>query len=99
MSVTVTPTSTATRGTTVTIAGSATGCPSPQYELWYLPPGGTWALARGYASGGTFLWTTAGSPAGSYRFSVWARDAASGGSSGSPPYTYDSFSAFQYALT
>ena len=98
MSVNVSPASSAARGATVTITGGASGCPNPQYELWYLPPGGTWALARGYA-GGTFLWSTGGSPAGSYRFSVWARDTSSAGANGTPPYTYDAFSAFQYTLT
>ena len=98
MSVNVSPASSAARGATVTITGSASGCQNPQYELWYLPPGGTWALARGYA-GGTFLWSTGGSPAGSYRFSVWARDTSSAGANGTPPYTYDAFSAFQYTLT
>ena len=98
MSVNVSPASSAARGATVTITGGASGCPNPQYELWYLPPGGTWALARGYA-GGTFLWSTGGSPAGSYRFSVWARDTSSAGANGTPPYTYDSFSPIQYQLT
>jgi len=83
----------------VTITAAASGCGNPQYELWYLPPGGTWTLARGYASGGTFMWSTGGSPAGSYRFSVWARDASSPGTGGTPPATYDAFSAFAYSLT
>jgi len=90
MTATATP-STAASGTTVTVTGSATGCPNPLYEFWLLPPGGTWQLARGYSAGATFTWTTTGSPPGSYRFSVWARDVSSSAS-------YDSFSAFQYTL-
>ncbi|TMC82193.1 MAG: hypothetical protein E6J08_05580 [Chloroflexi bacterium] len=93
------PATSAKAGTVVTITAAASGCGNPQYELWYLPPGGTWTLARGYASGGTFMWSTGGSPAGSYRFSVWARDASSPGTGGTPPATYDAFSAFAYSLT
>lgn len=93
------PATSARAGTVVTIAAAASGCANPQYELWYEPPGGTWTLARGYASGGTFMWSTGGSPVGSYRFSVWVRDASSPGLGGTPPATYDAFSAFAYSLT
>jgi len=98
MSATTSPLTSATVGTTVTITGAATGCPNPLYEFFLLPPGGSWTLLRGYTANATLTWSTAGKPAGSYRFSVWARDASSGGVNGSPPYTYDSFSAFDYTL-
>jgi len=91
MSATASPATSATSGTTVTITGSATGCPSPQYEFWLLPPGGTWTLVKGYSGAATFTWSTTGQPAGSYRFSVWARDTSSSAS-------YDAFSAFQYTI-
>jgi spore germination protein YaaH len=94
-----TPPSTTAVGTTVTITGNASGCPDPFYEIWILPPGGTWTLAKPYSTSSTFTWTTTAKPAGSYRFSVWARDASSNGSNGISPNTYDSFSAFQYTLT
>jgi hypothetical protein len=85
-------------GTTVTITGAATGCPNPRYEFFVLPPGGSWMLLQGYTANATLTWSTAGKPPGSFRFSVWARDASSGGVNGSPPNTYDSFSAFDYTL-
>ena len=99
MSASVSPTNSAPSGTTITITGNATGCANAQYEIWVLPPGGTWMLLRGYTSSNTFMWNTPGQPAGPYRFSVWARDASSSGTNGSAPYTYDAFSAFQYTLT
>ena len=94
-----TPPSTATVGTTVTITGTAAGCASPLYEFWILPPGGIWKVGHAFSTSSTFIWNTAGKPAGSYRFSVWARDATSRGTFGAAPNTYDAFSAFQYMLT
>jgi spore germination protein YaaH len=98
MSASASPASTASVGTPVSITGSATGCSNPLYEFWILPPGGPWVLAQAYSSSPTFNWTTSGLPAGSYRFSVWARDASSPGTSGNSPNRYDAFSAFQYTL-
>jgi hypothetical protein len=57
-----------------------------------LPPGGTWTLVKAYSTSATFTWNSTNQPAGSYRFSVWARDAGSSSS-------YDAFSAFNYPLT
>jgi hypothetical protein len=91
MSATASPPTTATRGMTVTITGSASGCPNALYEFWMLPPGGTWTLVKAYSTNATFTWNSTNQPAGTYRFSVWARDAGSTGS-------YDSFSAFPYTL-
>lgn len=99
MSASASPANSAPAGTSITITGSATGCTNPQYEIWVLPPGGTWILLRGYTSGNSFTWNTSGRPAGSYRFAVWARDASSAGTGGTAPYTYDAFSAFQYSLS
>lgn len=99
MSTTAAPANTASRGTDVTVTGSATGCPNPQYELWLLSPGGTWTLVQGWSANAPFVWHTTGMAAGTYRFSVWARDASSPGTSGNPPATYDAFNAFNYTLT
>jgi hypothetical protein len=92
MSATTSPATSATAGTTVTVTGAATGCPNPQYQFYLLPPGGTWTLVRGYQPSASFTWNTAGLPAGTYRFSVWARDTSSSAS-------YDAFSAFNYPLS
>ncbi len=99
MSASASPPTSSPVGTTVTIIGTATGCPTPQYEFWILPPGGGWTLLRTYSASGSFTWNTAGLPAGSYRFSIWARDASSSGTNGTAPYTYDSFSPMTYTLT
>jgi hypothetical protein len=100
-SATFSPPATATRGTSVTITASATGCPNPEFEFWMLPPGGTWQVVGGgyFKGSGTFTWPTAGEPAGSYHFSVWARDAGSPGTLGAPPNTYDAFQSYAYNLT
>jgi hypothetical protein len=94
------PPTSASRGTQVSVPGSGIGCPNPQYEFWLLAPGATWTLAQGWSSNATFVWSTsAGQSAGTYRFSVWTRDASSSGTNGTAPYTYDAFSAFNYTLT
>jgi hypothetical protein len=71
------PASPQAHGTTVTITASASGCANPRYELWILAPGGNWTIAQVYSSNGTLTWATTGLPAGTYRYSVWARDASS----------------------
>ncbi|TMC94428.1 MAG: hypothetical protein E6J05_17185 [Chloroflexi bacterium] len=49
--------------------------------LWILAPGSsTWTIAQAYSTSATFNWNTTGKAAGTYRFSVWARDATSSGS-------------------
>jgi hypothetical protein len=87
------PPSPAAIGTPVTVtAGSVTGCPNPRYQFWLLPPGGSWTVVQAYSSSTTFNWNTTGLAAGSYLFSVWARDASSSSS-------YDKYSALPYTLT
>ena len=101
--VSASPPSPAPVGTSVAITGSATGCPniSPSYEFWVLAPGSsTWQLARGYSTSATYNWTTSGKAAGSYRFSVWAKDASSSGAHTNSLGSYDAFNAGQfYTLT
>ena len=92
MSASAAPPTTATVGTQVTVAASATGCPKPVYQFWVLSPGGSWTIAQPYGSSNTLTWNTAGKATGTYRFSVWARDASSSSS-------YDAFSAFPYTLS
>ncbi|HEX9364501.1 MAG TPA: glycosyl hydrolase family 18 protein [Candidatus Dormibacteraeota bacterium] len=89
---TVVPASTASIGTAVTITAVASGCPSPRYEFWLRPPGGSWGVAQAYSTSQTFKWNSVGKRPGTYMFSVWARDATS-------PNAYDGFDAFDYTLT
>ena len=64
-------------GTAVTITGAALGCPNPRYQFWIQAPGGSWTVAQAYSSSASFSWNTTGIPAGTYRYSVWVRDAGS----------------------
>ncbi len=77
----VTPASPQAHGTTVTFAATSTGCPHPLYQFWIRPPGGAWQIVRANSSSATFTWNTGGLPAGSYLYTVWARDASSSGAS------------------
>ena len=76
------PASPQASGTTVTFTASATGCSSPLYQFWILPPGSTtWQIKQAYSSMATFNWNTTGQAAGSYLYTVWARDSSSTGAS------------------
>ena len=76
-----TPASTSKAGTTVTFVASASGCSHPLYQFWILAPGHTWQVVQAYSTATTFNWNTTGLPAGSYLYTVWARDAGSTGTS------------------
>ena len=86
-------------GTTVTLTATSTACVNPRYQFWLLPPGGIWTVVQAYSSNPTYTWTTGGKPFGTYRFSIWARDANSPGINGAAPTTYDAFFASPYVLT
>jgi hypothetical protein len=84
------PAASVAAGTAVTLTGTAAGCSSPQYEFWVLAPGSSrWQLGQAFSSSATYQWDTSGKPAGSYRFSVWVKDAASYAG-------YDAFNAATY---
>jgi len=93
VSVSASPPSPATRGMTVTLTASAAGCPNanPLYEFWVLAPGAAWALGQAYSTNATLIWNTTGLAAGSYRFSVRARDASSGGATGNASGRWDAY--------
>jgi hypothetical protein len=77
---TASPAGGATRGTTVTFTATASGCPHPLYEFWILRPGSTtWQIVQPYSTSATYTWNTTGLAAGSYLYTVWARDASSTG--------------------
>jgi hypothetical protein len=87
------PASPQARGTTIAITASASGCTSPRYEFWTLAPGGSWTIGQGYSSTAAYSWITTGLGAGTYRYSVWVRDASSAAS-------YDAyFPGTTYTLT
>jgi hypothetical protein len=94
LQVSVSPASPAARGTTVAVTAQASGCPdpNPQYQFWVLPPGGAaYQLVQAYSARSTFTWTTTGLAPGTYRFSVWVRDANSAGTQGNQFGTWDAY--------
>jgi spore germination protein YaaH len=87
------PVSQQASGGQVVLTATSSGCATPLYEFWVLPPGSsTWQVAQGWWPSPTFNWDTTGKPTGAYRFGVWARDANSGA-------TYDSFVGITYSVT
>jgi hypothetical protein len=94
------PSSPSVPGTSVAFTASGAGCPSPLYEFWILAPGGSWTVAQAYSTSATFNWNTTGQGPGAYRFSVWVRDAGSGGTSCNSLGCSDAFvPGFAYTIT
>ncbi|HEV2415040.1 MAG TPA: hypothetical protein VGX27_09530, partial [Candidatus Dormibacteraeota bacterium] len=86
-----------TVGTTITVTAAAPGCPNPQYEFWVLAPGAAlYTLAQPYGSSGVFTWKTTGLAAGTYRITVWVRDASSPGISSNAWGTWDTYDGSLY---
>jgi spore germination protein YaaH len=76
------PISPAAVGTPVTLTAAASGCANanPRYAYWLQAPGSsTWQLPQQYSTNPSFAWNTTGLAAGTYRFVIWALDAASNG--------------------
>jgi uncharacterized protein (DUF2141 family) len=79
-------------GTTVTVTANASGCPNanPVYHFSVLAPGAaTYTMVQDYSTTTTFTWNTTGLVPGTYRFSVWARDASSSGAYNNSAGTWD----------
>lgn len=92
VSVTVSPAGPSKAGTVVVITAHASGCPNPVYHFSVLAPGtSAYQIVQDYSTSGTYTWNTAGLSPGSYRFSVWARDASSPGAQGNPSGTWDTY--------
>jgi hypothetical protein len=92
LSVSVSPASPVARGTITTITAHASGCANPVYQFWILVPGASsYQLAQAYSTNATLGWNTSGAPAGTYRVSVWVRDANSGGESGNSAGRWDTY--------
>jgi len=96
--VSASPVSSTTVGTTVTLTATATGCPNAQYQFWMAGPGGTWSIVQPYSTSSTFTWNTAGASAGTYGISVWVRDASSVGVSGNGSGRWDAYSSSSYSI-
>jgi PQQ-like domain len=89
--VTAAPPSPSTAGTSVTVTANASGCPnpSPLYRFSIQAPGSSYVLVQAYSSNPQFVWDTTGLAPGTYRFSVWAMDAQSGGAAGNTAGRWD----------
>jgi hypothetical protein len=75
---TASPASTAVHGAVVTFTATSSGCPNPLYQFWIQRPGSTeWHVVQSYSSAASFSWDTVALAAGTYRYSVWVRDASS----------------------
>jgi len=82
-------------GAHVTFTGVASGCmnSNPVYEFWMRAAGSSsWQMIRGYSTSATYDWNTTGALAGTERFGVWVRDAASRA-------PYDTFIGMGYTLS
>jgi hypothetical protein len=69
------PASPGATGSTVVFTATTSGCPSPRYRFWVLPPGGPWAIVQDYSASNTFSWSATGRM-GSYGIEVDVRDAS-----------------------
>jgi len=96
---TAAPPSSAAVGTTVTLTGSASGCPNPLYQFWIADPGGNWRMVQAYSTSATYTWNTAGAARGTYSISVWVRDASSNGVNGNSTGRWDAYSSGHYSLS
>ena len=78
INVSISPASPQTVGTPVDVTGSATCTNSgtPEFQYYYLPPGGLWTLGRNYAAAGLWTWNTTGKAVGAY--TILSRSRAQG---------------------
>ena len=76
-------------GTVVTFTASSTGCASPQYRFWILPPGGSWTTVQAYGAGATWAFDSSKYGSGNFQLGVWVKQAGS-------PSSYDAFHVMTY---
>jgi hypothetical protein len=99
VSISFSPASSATSGTSVTATAQGAGCPHPLYQFWVLPPGGTvYQLAQVYSTASTLALNTTGKAPGTYTFSTWVRDASSLGTYGNQFGRWDAYNSSNYVL-
>jgi hypothetical protein len=71
-SIVASPPNPQTRGTSITLTGSATCLGTPTYRFWVRAPGGAWQVIRDYSTSNTATWTPA--VAGTWSLEVDVRD-------------------------
>jgi len=86
------PSGSASVGTTVTLTARASGCPSPLYEFWIIRSGASsWQIVQVYSSNAAWLWNTSLAAKGTYLVQVWVRDLNSAG-------RWDAYGSSQFTL-
>jgi hypothetical protein len=81
------------KGGTVTLVNTAGSCPSPEFSVSHLPPGGTYQLESAYAAANsTYLWDTTNAIIGTHYFQVLARTQGSA-------VAYQAYSTFWVNVT
>jgi hypothetical protein len=62
------------QGNTVTFVSAAGSCPSPEFQVYHLAPGGTYQIESDYSpANSTYLWGTTGAITGTHSFQILAR--------------------------
>ena len=98
---TATPASAAMVSMPVTVTATSPNCPNPLYEFWVKAPGASlYKRAQAYGTSAVLNWDTTGRAKGTYRFSVWVRDASSAGTFHNGSGRWDAYNAnLLYKLT
>ena len=63
-------------GTIIRFTASSPACTAPEFKFYVQLADGTWTLGQDY-DGASFVWNTAGLPAGTYHIDVWVRQMGS----------------------
>ena len=72
---TAAPPSPGATGATITLTATSSGCNTPVYRFWVLPPGGTWTIVQDYSTANQFVWKSPSTgKVGSYGLEVDVRD-------------------------
>jgi hypothetical protein len=72
---TAAPPSPGATGATITLTATSSGCITPVYRFWVLPPGGTWTIVQNYSTANQFVWKSPSTgKMGLYNLEVDARD-------------------------
>lgn len=81
------------KGNTVTFTNTAGSCTSPEFQIYHLPPGGTYQVDSAYSpANSTYLWNTTSAVAGTHYFQVRARSQGS-------TAAYQAYSTFPVTVT
>lgn len=79
-------------GTSVTFTNTATTCGAPEFQIYHLPPGGSWQLDSAYSpANSTYVWNTTGAALGVHQFQIWARSQGS-------PQAYQAYTTKSYTV-